>query len=76
MGGVSESAGDSGGEWNYASAIVDPEENGSRVYFQKVSEPKTVKNHVHLDINVSGGRTLPKEERKKTTRRFTLKPNG
>ena len=52
-------------EWNSASAIVDPEEKGSRVYFQKVSEPKTVKNRVHLDINVSGGRAVPEEERKK-----------
>lgn len=52
-------------EWNSASAIVDPEGKGSRVYFQKVSESKTVKNRVHLDINVSGGRLVSEEERKK-----------
>ncbi len=52
-------------EWNSASAIVDPEQKGSRVYFQKVTEPKTVKNRVHLDINVGGGRAVPEEERKK-----------
>jgi hypothetical protein len=50
-------------EWNSASAIVDPEGKGSRVYFQKVSERKTVKNRVHLDINVSGGRAVSEEER-------------
>ena len=35
-----------------AFAIVDPEGNGPRVFFQKVPEGKTVKNRVHLDVNV------------------------
>ena len=35
-----------------AYAIVDPEGNGSRVFFQKVPEGKTAKNRVHLDVNV------------------------
>ena len=51
-------------EWNSRSAIVDPEGTGSRIYFQKVTEPKTVKNRVHLDVNV-GGRGTPEEERKR-----------
>jgi hypothetical protein len=53
------------GEWDSASAIVDPEGKSSRIYFQKVTEPKNVKNRVHLDVNVSGGIKVPEEERKK-----------
>jgi hypothetical protein len=44
------------------SAIVDPDKAGPRIYFQKVPEPKTVKNRVHLDLNVAG-RGMPTEER-------------
>ena len=35
-----------------AFAIVDPEGKGPRVFFLKVPEGKTVKNRVHLDVNV------------------------
>ncbi|HYF66176.1 MAG TPA: VOC family protein, partial [Herpetosiphonaceae bacterium] len=34
-------------EWNSASAIVDPDGKGPRIFFQRVPEPKTVKNRVH-----------------------------
>lgn len=34
-------------EWNRAAAIVDPG-GGPRLYIQRVAEPKTVKNRVHL----------------------------
>jgi len=51
-------------EWNSASAIVDPSGPGPRVYFQRVPEPKTVKNRVHLDVNIGGGRETPLEERR------------
>jgi hypothetical protein len=50
--------------WNAASAIVDPEGRGPRLYFQRVPEPKVVKNRVHLDLNVGGGRQVPLEERR------------
>jgi hypothetical protein len=50
--------------WNAASAIVDPEGIGPRIYFQQVPEPKTVKNRVHLDVNVGGGRDVPDDERR------------
>jgi hypothetical protein len=40
-------------EMNAASAIVDPSGAGSRVFFQRVPEPKTVKNRVHIDVNVA-----------------------
>src|SRR5947208_6708859 len=51
-------------EWNSASAIVDPDGVGPRIYFQRVPEPKTVKNRVHLDVNAGGGRGAPLEQRK------------
>jgi hypothetical protein len=51
-------------EWNSASAIVDPDGKGPRFFFPRVTEPKTVKNRVHVDINVTGGLSVPIEERK------------
>ncbi len=50
-------------EWNSASAIVDPAGAGSRVFFQRVPEPKTAKNRVHIDVNV-GDHGLPADERR------------
>jgi predicted enzyme related to lactoylglutathione lyase len=52
-------------QWNSASAIVDPAGPGPRIYFQRVPEGKVVKNRVHLDLNVGGGRKTPLEERRK-----------
>jgi hypothetical protein len=42
-------------EWNSKSAIVDPEGTRPRIYFQRVPEPKTVKNRMHIDISVGAG---------------------
>jgi hypothetical protein len=50
--------------WGDLAAIVDPDEEGPRVLFQRVPEGKTAKNRVHLDVNVGGGRDIPHEERK------------
>jgi hypothetical protein len=50
--------------WNDASAVVDPDGGGPRIYLQRVPEPKTVKNRVHLDLNVSGGASVPIERRR------------
>jgi hypothetical protein len=52
-------------EWNSASAIVDPDGALPRIYFQRVPESKIVKNRVHLDLNVSGGREVPLEDKMK-----------
>ena len=52
-------------QWNSASAVVDPDGVGPRIYFQRVPEPKTVKNRVHLDVNAGGGRDTPPDERRK-----------
>ena len=51
-------------EWNSASAVIDPEGKGPRIFFQRVPEPKTVKNRVHIDLNVGGEHGTPFEERK------------
>lgn len=40
-------------------SIVDPDGAGPRVWFQRVPEGKTVKNRMHFDLHVSGGRELP-----------------
>jgi len=51
--------------WNAASAVIDPDGIGPRIYFQQVPEPKMSKNRVHLDVNVGGGHTAPLDERRK-----------
>jgi hypothetical protein len=38
-----------------ASAVVDPDGDGPRLFFQKVPEGKTAKNRVHLDIRAAPG---------------------
>ncbi len=50
--------------WNDASAIVDPDGKGPRIYFQRVPEGKVAKNRLHLDLNVSGAGGVALEERK------------
>ncbi len=52
-------------EWGAASAIVDPDGIGPRIYFQRVPEPKSVKNRVHLDVNIGGRDTPPDESRRR-----------
>ena len=51
-------------EWNSASAVVDPDGGGPRLFFQRVPEPKAAKNRVHLDLNVGGPLGTPLDERK------------
>ena len=51
-------------DWNKASAVVDPDGAGPRLFFQRVPEPKSVKNRVHLDINASGPDGTPPDERR------------
>lgn len=47
-----------------ADRIVDPSGRGPRIWFQVVPERKSVKNRLHIDIGVSGGRSLPIETRR------------
>jgi hypothetical protein len=51
-------------EWNAASAVEDPAGVGPRIFFQRVPERKSIKNRVHLDLNVSGGRAISLTERR------------
>ena len=37
------------------AALVDPGGVGPRLYFQRVPEPKTAKNRVHLDLRAAAG---------------------
>jgi hypothetical protein len=50
--------------WNDASAIIDPDGTGPRIYFQRVPEPKAVKNRLHLDRNAGGPPGTPLAERR------------
>jgi len=52
-------------QWNAARAIEEPDGLGPRIFFQRVPEPKTLKNRVHLDLNVGGGRHAPLEGRRR-----------
>jgi hypothetical protein len=52
-------------DWNMASAVSDPDGRGPRIYFQRVSEPKELKNRVHLDVNAGGPRSTPDDERRR-----------
>jgi hypothetical protein len=38
---------------------------GPRIWFQVVRERKAVKNRLHLDISVGGGRAVPIETRRR-----------
>ena len=52
-------------QWDSASAVVDPDGVGPRIFFQRVPEGKVVKNRVHLDLNVGGPRSAPQDERRR-----------
>jgi hypothetical protein len=47
-----------------ADCIIDPDGGGPRIWFQVVPERKTVKNRLHLDVHVSGGRAVPIQTRR------------
>jgi catechol 2,3-dioxygenase-like lactoylglutathione lyase family enzyme len=52
------------GDFDGNDRLVDPDGAGPRFWFQKVPEPKVVKNRIHFDINVSGGRDVPMATRR------------
>jgi Glyoxalase-like domain len=47
-----------------ADRITDPDGHGPSIWFNVVTEPKTVKNRLHLDIRASGEQTDPIETRR------------
>jgi hypothetical protein len=62
-GGVPEEEWDPG-ERPY-NKIVDLEGRWPTIWFQRVPEPKTVKNRLHLDLDVSAGRSAPLDQRRR-----------
>jgi catechol 2,3-dioxygenase-like lactoylglutathione lyase family enzyme len=46
------------GEGDCSDSIVDPAGAGPRIWFQQVPEGKVVKNRIHFDVLVGGGRTV------------------
>jgi hypothetical protein len=46
-----------------AVAATDPDGSGPRLFFQRVPEPKTAKNRVHLDLPVAEGELDAEVER-------------
>ncbi len=42
-----------------ADSIIDPHGECPRIWFHRMPEAKVVKNRLHLDIHVSGGRSVP-----------------
>ena len=55
-------------EWHDVAYLADPEGRLPSVSFLRVPEPKTVKNRVHLDLQVSGGRDVPPQVREERIR--------
>ena len=53
------------------AAIIDPNGIGPRVYFQRVSESKTAKNRVHLDVRVAGPDVEGEERARQIEERVT-----
>jgi glyoxalase superfamily protein len=52
-------------EWGDGEWLADPDGIGPRIYFQRVPEPKAVKNRLHLDLDAGGGRATPLDERRR-----------
>jgi hypothetical protein len=50
-------------EWDNGAYLSDPDGIGPGIAFLRVPEPKTVKNRVHLDVHVGGGRQTSPEVR-------------
>jgi Glyoxalase-like domain len=47
-------------DWGSAFAL-EGDASQPRIFFQRVPEPKTAKNRVHLDLQVGGGPSVPAE---------------
>lgn len=55
-------------EWDDGAALVDPDGVLPRISLLAVPEAKTVKNRVHLDLQVSGGRDVEPTVRERRIR--------
>jgi catechol 2,3-dioxygenase-like lactoylglutathione lyase family enzyme len=54
-------------QWGAASAL-EGDEGQPRLFFQRVPEPKTAKNRVHLDLLAGGGHHVPLQEQQERVR--------
>ncbi|GGP56979.1 VOC family protein [Saccharothrix coeruleofusca] len=50
-------------KWGDVAFLTDPDGRGPRISFMRVPEAKVVKNRLHLDVQVGGGRETPWEVR-------------
>ena len=50
-------------EWNDGATLDDPLGHGPSISILKVPEAKSVKNRLHLDLHVSGGRHVHSDTR-------------
>ena len=50
-------------EWDDGAYLADPDGVRPGISFLKVPESKVVKNRVHIDVNVGGGRHQPQDAR-------------
>lgn len=55
-------------EWNDGASVSDPDGVLPAISFLKVPGPRTVKNRLHLDLQVAGGRNKPAEARERLIR--------
>ncbi len=52
------------GDGDALDRLVDPSGRGPLIWFQQVPERKTLKNRLHIDLTVGGGRSVPLTERR------------
>ncbi|SCG72073.1 Glyoxalase-like domain-containing protein [Micromonospora siamensis] len=52
------------GAGDCADRLEDPTGAGPRIWFQPVPEAKSLKNRLHIDLKVGGGRGVPLTERR------------
>ncbi len=52
-------------QWGSASALENPDGSQPRIFLQRVAEPKTVKNRVHIDLQAGGGPAVPMDEQRR-----------
>ncbi|WP_433386779.1 VOC family protein [Micromonospora sp. KLBMP9576] len=52
------------GEGDCLDRIEDPTGAGPRIWFQPVPELKSIKNRLHIDLTVGGGRSVPVAQRR------------
>jgi len=53
------------GDGEALDRLVDPTGRGPLIWFQIVPERKSLKNRLHLDLKVGGGRSVPLDERRR-----------